>query len=127
MDRKIIEAGVHMLSLMLEELAPAEEKASIRRLMKRMGGELDKLLGAIEAAKGEAAIADTLRTDAERTHRNLAAMMALALQSGASEPRIVEEVGKYRVLQALLEQRLIHTLLTLPKAAEAQPARGDVH
>jgi hypothetical protein len=37
MDRKIIEAGVHMVSLMLEELAPAEEKASVRRLMKRIG------------------------------------------------------------------------------------------
>lgn len=126
MDRKIIEAGVHMLSLMLEELAPAEEKANIRRLMKRMGGELDKLLGALEAAK-EPAMADTLRADAERTHKNLAAMMSLALQSGASEPRIVEEVGKYRVLHALLEQRLIHPLLTLPRGAEAQPTRGDVH
>ena len=126
MDRKIIEAGVGMVSLMLEKLAPAEEKASIRRLMKRMAGELDKFLEALEV-KAEPAMADTLRTDAERTHKNLAAMISLALQSGASEPRLVEEVGKYRVLQALLEQRLIHTLLTLPRSAEAQPTRGDVH
>jgi hypothetical protein len=126
MDRKIIEAGVHMVSLMLEELAPAEEKASIRRLMKRMGGELDKLLEALEV-KAEPAIADTLRADAERTHRNLAAMMSLALQNGAPEPRILEEIGKYRVHQALLEQHLIHTLLTLPRVAAAQAARGDVH
>jgi hypothetical protein len=126
MDRKIIEAGVHMVSLMLEELAPAEEKASVRRLMKRIGGELDKLLEALEV-KAEPAIADTLRADAERTHRNLAAMMSLALQNGAPDPRIHEEIGKYRVHQALLEQHLIHTLLTLPRGATAQAARGDVH
>jgi hypothetical protein len=126
MDRKIIEAGVGMVSLMLEELAPAEEKASIRRLMKRMASELDKLLDALEV-RAEPAIADTLRADAERTHKNLAAMMALALQNGASEPRMLEEIGKYRVHQALLEQHLIHTLLTLPSVPAAQPARGDVH
>jgi len=126
MDRKIIEAGVHMVSLMLEELAPAEEKASIRRLMKRMAGELDKLLDTLEV-KAEPSIADTLRADGERTRTNLAAMMSLALQDGASEQRIHEEIGKYRVHQALLEQHLIHTLLTLPRGAAAQPARGDVH
>jgi len=126
MDRKIIEAGVSMVSLMLEALAPAEEKASIRRLMKRMSGELDKFLDALEV-KAQPAIADTLRADAERTHSNLAAMMSLALQHGASEPRMLEEIGKYRVHQALLEQHLIHTLLTLPSATAAQPARGDVH
>ncbi|MBA3547658.1 MAG: hypothetical protein H0T76_14330 [Nannocystis sp.] len=115
-----------MVSLMLEELAPAEEKASIRRLMKRMAGELDKLLDALEV-KAQPAIADTLRADAERTHKNLAAMMSLALQNGASEPRMLEEIGKYRVHQALLEQHLIHTLLTLPSVPAAQPARGDVH
>lgn len=126
MDRKIIEAGVGMVSLMLEELAPAEEKASIRRLMKRMAGELDKFLDALDV-KAEPSSTDTLRADAERMYRNLAAMVSLALQDGASEPRILEEIGKYRVHQALLEQHLIHPLLTLPRDAAAQPTRGDVH
>ena len=80
MERKIIEAGVGMVSLMLEELAPAEEKASIRRLMKRMAGELDKLLDALEV-KAEPSSTDTLRADGERMYRNLAAMVSLVMRN----------------------------------------------
>ena len=53
--------------------------------------------------------------------------MALVLLDGASEQNILEEIGKYRVHQAVLDQHLIHTLLMLPRVAAAQPARGDVH
>jgi hypothetical protein len=67
MDRKIIEAGVGMVSLMLEELAPAEEKASIRRLMKRMAGELDKLLDALEVKLNPRSPTRSARTPSART------------------------------------------------------------
>ena len=127
MDRKMIEAGVNMVSLALEGLAPAEERASVRRMMKGLTSELDKLLDAIEAAKSESSIIDTLAADSERARNNLAATMALVLLDGASEQRILEEIGKYRVHQAVLDQHLIHTLLMLPRVAAPQPARGDVH
>ncbi len=127
MDRKMIEAGVNMVSLALEGLAPPEERASVRRVMKRLTSELDKLLDAIEAAKRESSIVDTISADSERARNNLAATMALVLLDGASEQKIQEEVGRYRVQQALLDQHLIHTLLLLPRVATPQPTRGDVH
>ena len=127
MDRKMIEAGMNMVSLALEGLAPPEERSSVRRTMKGLTSELEKLLDAIEAAKSESSIVDTIAADSERARNNLAATMALVLQDGASEQRILEEIGKYRVHQALLEQHLIHTLLMLPRVAAPQPARGDVH
>lgn len=127
MDRKMIEAGVNMVSLALEGLAPPEERASVRRVMKGLTSELDKLLDAIEAAKRESSIVDTISADSERARNNLAATMALVLLDGASEQKIQEEVGRYRVQQALLDQHLIHTLLLLPRVAAPQPTRGDVH
>ena len=127
MDRKMIEAGVNMVSLALEGFAPAEERASVRRVMKGLTSELDKLLDAIEAAKRESSIVDTISADFERARNNLAATMALVLLDGASEQKIQEEVGRYRVQQALLDQHLIHTLLLLPRVAAPQPTRGDVH
>ena len=116
-----------MVSLALEGLAPAEERASVRRMMKGLTSELDKLLDAIEAAKSESSIIDTISADSERARNNLAATMALVLLDGASEQKILEEIGKHRVHQAVLDQHLIHTLLMLPRVAAAQPARGDVH
>jgi len=127
MDRKMIEAGMNMVSLALEGLAPPEERTSVRRVMKGLTSELDKLLDAIEAAKSESSIVDTIGADSERARNNLAATMALVLLDGASEQNILEEIGKYRVHQAVLDQHLIHTLLMLPRVAAAQPARGDVH
>ncbi len=126
MDRKIIQAAIHMTSLVLEELAPPEDRASVRDSMTQMASALEQLLDALEVGTAPS-ILDTLRVDAERARINLAATMALVRQGGASEPRILAKIGEYRVHQALLEQELIHTLLTLPRVATAQAARGDVH
>ncbi|MBL8970561.1 MAG: hypothetical protein JNK56_08290 [Myxococcales bacterium] len=110
---------------MLEEVVPASERANVQRKFKRMSAELMRLYEAIDADTPEPTILDALRADDERARANLAGIMALVLDGGASHPQLLEVVRAHRLSRAQLDQRLINTLLGLPHAL--QPARDDIH
>ena len=125
MNRQIVEVGVNMVAQLLEEVVPAAEKANVRRKLKRLSAELMRLYEAIDASTPEPTILDALRADDERARANLAGIMALVLDGGASHPQLLEVVRGHRLAQAQLDQHLINALLSLPQGM--QPSRDDIH
>lgn len=125
MNRQIVEVGVNMVAHLLEEVVPAAEKANVRRKLKRMSAELMRLYEAIDASTPEPTILDALRADDERARANLAGIMALVLDGGASHSQLLEVIRGHRLARAQLDQHLINALLSLPQGM--QPSRDDIH
>jgi anti-sigma factor RsiW len=125
MNRQIVEVGVNMVAHLLEEVVPAAEKANVRRKLKRLSAELMRLYEAIDASTPEPTILDALRADDERARANLAGIMALVLDGGASHPQLLEVIRGHRLARAQLDQHLINALLSLPQGL--QPSRDDIH
>lgn len=125
MNRQIVEVGVNMVAHLLEEVVPAAEKANVRRKLKRMSAGLMRLYEAIDASTPEPTILDALRADDERARANLAGIMALVLDGGASHPQLLEVIRGHRLARAQLDQHLINALLSLPQGM--QPSRDDIH
>jgi hypothetical protein len=125
MNRQIVEVGVNMVAHLLEEVVPAAEKTNVRRKLKRMSAELMRLYEAIDASTPEPTILDALRADDERARANLAGIMALVLDGGASHPQLLEVIRGHRLARAQLDQHLINALLSLPQGL--QPSRDDIH
>lgn len=125
MNRQIVEVGVKMVAHLLEEVVPAAEKANVRRKLKRMSAELMRLYEAIDASTPEPTIVDALRADDERARTNLAGIMALVLDGGASHPQLLEVIRGHRLARAQLDQHLINALLSLPQGI--QTSRDDIH
>jgi hypothetical protein len=76
---------------------------------------------AIDAATPEPTILDALRADDERARANLAGIVALVLDGGASHPQLLEVIRAHRLSRAQLDQHLINTLLSLPHALQPSP------
>ena len=125
MNRQIVESGLKMIAHLLEEVMPPAERANIQRKLKRMSAELMRLDEAIDAATPEPTILDALRADDERARANLAGIVALVLDGGASHPQLLEVIRAHRRSRAQLDQQIINTLLSLPHAL--QPSPDDIH
>lgn len=125
MNKQIVEAGMNMITQVLEELMPAAEKAKIRRRVRRMSAELVRLFEAIDAATPEPSLLDGLRQDDERARANAAGIVALVLEGGAARSQVVEVVRAHRVDRARLDQHLVHTLLGLTQGLA--PSQDDMH
>ena len=125
MNRQIVEVGVKMFAQLLEEVAPAAEKAKVRRTLKRMSAEALRLHEAIDAATPKPTIYDALRADDERARANLAGIVALLLDGGTSHAQMLEVIGAHRLSRARLDQHLINNLLTLSQAHH--PSADDIH
>jgi len=125
MNKQIVEAGMNMITQVLEELLPGAEKAKVRRRVKRMSAELVRLFEAIDAATPEPSLLDGLRQDDERARANAAGIVALVLASGAARSQVVEVVRAHRVDRARLDQHLVHTLLGLTQGLA--PSQDDMH
>ena len=125
MNRQIVESGLKMIAHLLEEVVPPAERANVQRKLKRMSAELMRFYEAIDAATPEPTILDALRADDERARANLAGIVALVLDGGASHPQLLEVIRAHRLSRAQLDQHLINTLLSLPHAL--QPSPDDIH
>ena len=125
MNRQIVESGLKMITHLLEEVVPPAEKANVQRKLKRMSAELMRFYEAIDAATPEPTILDALRADDERARANLAGIVTLVLDGGASHPQLLEVIRAHRLSRAQLDQHLINTLLSLPHAL--QPSPDDIH
>jgi hypothetical protein len=125
MNRQILESALKMLAHLLEEVVPASERVTVQRRWKRISAQLTRLYEAIDAAAPEPTILDALRTDDERARANLAGIMALVLDGGASHPQLLEVIRGHRLARAQLDQHLINALLSLPQGL--QPSRDDIH
>lgn len=125
MNRQIMESGLKMLTHLLEEFVPDAGRAGLQRKLKRMSAELIRIYEAIDATAPEPTILDALRADDERARANLAGIVALVLDGGASHTQLLELIRAHRLSRAQLDQHLINTLLSLPQTL--QPSRDDIH